>query len=221
MGRKHLLHIGTVIGLAAINLTSCKAPDPPDAGATPESPLTAPGVSQALAIHRAATLSELHYDLELSIPAARSEAIRGRITTTLELEASDAPLIFDFAQSPDHIQSVTAAGQPVTYEARNEHIVISASELQPGSNEITIEFIAGDSSLNRNEDFLYTLFVPDRARVALPVFDQPDLKARFDLQLEIPGDWTAIANGELASLDDSGPRHRYRFATTEPLPTYL
>ncbi|MEM7584007.1 MAG: M1 family aminopeptidase, partial [Acidobacteriota bacterium] len=47
------------------------------------------------------------------------------------------------------------------------------------------------------------------------------LKARFDLQLEIPGDWTAIANGELASLDDSGPRHRYRFATTEPLPTYL
>ena len=55
-----------------------------------------------------------------------------------------------------------------------------------GENLVEIEFIAGSTSLNRNPQFLYTLFVPDRARTAFPLFDQPDLKATYDLTLQLP-----------------------------------
>ncbi|MDX1567313.1 MAG: M1 family aminopeptidase, partial [Longimicrobiales bacterium] len=51
------------------------------------------------------------------------------------------------------------------------------------------------------EDYLYTLFVPDRAHAALPLFDQPDLKARFRLELEVPDGWRAISNGPVVGVE--------------------
>ena len=56
-------------------------------------------------------------------------------------------------------------GSPVTAELRDEHLIVP---LPDGGGPVTVEidFMAGDGSLNRQDDFLYTLFVPDRARVA-------------------------------------------------------
>ena len=55
-------------------------------------------------------------------------------------------------------------------------------------------FTAGDQSLNRNDEFLYTLLVPDRARTLFPCFDQPDMKALYTLSLEVPMTWKAVSN---------------------------
>ena len=82
-------------------------------------------------------------------------------------------------------------------------------------------FRAGDQSLNRNPDFLYSLFVPARAHLAFPCFDQPDLKARYTLELAVPADWEAVANGAELSRDTSGDRTRIRYGETQPIPTYL
>ena len=38
------------------------------------------------------------------------------------------------------------------------HVVIPESATQAGTNRIELEFTAGDEALNRNDDFLYTLF---------------------------------------------------------------
>ena len=65
--------------------------------------------------------------------------------------------------------------------------MLPAAALKPGATEVEIEFTAGDASLNRNPDFLYALFVPARAHLAIPVFDQPDLKARWTLDAHVPG----------------------------------
>ncbi len=94
----------------------------------------------------------------------------------------------------------------------------------PAKTKSAIDFIAGDEALNRNDDFLYTLFVPARAHLAFPCFDQPDLKARYKLALEIPPDWRAVANGaETEALSPSGKSAQrvVHFAETQPLPTYL
>ena len=66
----------------------------------------------------------------------------------------------------------------------NGHIVIDGKHLAKSFNRVDILFRAGDMSLNRNDDYLYTLFVPDRASTAFPCFDQPDMKARYSLTLE-------------------------------------
>ena len=87
----------------------------------------------------------------------------------------------------------------------------------------------GDEALNRSDDFLYTLFVPDRHHFSLPAFDQPNLKARWRLTLSVPDGWLAVGNAleeEAArtaaqETDGEPPRRIYRFAETRPLSSYL
>jgi aminopeptidase N len=100
-------------------------------------------------------------------------------------------------------------------------VVIPESALRKGPNRITIAFDAGDAPLNRGDDFLYTIFVPARAHEAFPCFDQPDLKARWTLSLEIPEEWTAVANGASTASEQRAGRRRFEFAATQPISTYL
>lgn len=179
------------------------------------------GVPETLAEQRSRTIRDLHYEISLAIPESREAAITGRIEASFELTEPGAPLVFDFAHAADRVHEVTLGDSPVAHTVENEHIVIPSTELQAGRQEVAIDFVAGDGSLNRNDDYLYTLFVPDRARVAIPVFDQPDLKARCTLHLEVPATWQAIANGELTGQEEAEDRRTFHFELTDPIPTYL
>ncbi len=180
------------------------------------------GVSYELAARRAATISDLRYDVHLVIPATRSEAVGGQVVASFEL-AEPGPVIFDFAQPAGSVHAVRLGGEPVPFEARNEHVIVApdAGGVAAGPVTVALDFTAGDGSLNRQDDFLYALFVPDRARVALPLFDQPNLKARFRLRLDVPSGWRAVANGSLAAHEIRGDRARFDFAATDPISSYL
>ena len=135
---------------------------------------------------------------------------------------ADAPLAFDFA--PDRaglLRAVSRGEEQVSIRHVNGHIIVPKESLQAGENRLTFTFDAGDAPLNRSADFLYTLFVPARAHLALPCFDQPDLKARWSLALEIPDTWEAISNGAEVGRDARDDRIRVRFAETPPVATYL
>ena len=179
------------------------------------------GVPEALARDRAAALGDLRYELTFSIPAAPVEPVHGRAVVRFTLE-SPRTVVLDFAQPPERIVSVTIGGKPAGFSAREGHLLIPPGVTSAGPNEIAIDFVAGNESLNRDAEFLYTLFVPARAHLAFPVFDQPDLKARYALTLEVPASWQAVANGVEMSRETVGAdRVRVRFAETPPLPTYL
>ena len=179
-----------------------------------------PGVSLDLAQYRSRTISDLRYDLAFDIPERIDEAVSGSLEVTFALERP-APVALDFAGPPEAVRHVTAAGEPVAYEVRDQHLLLPASATAAGENRVGVEFVAGDGALNRNTEFLYTLFVPDRARTAFPCFDQPDLKARYTLALTVPAGWQAVANGAVARVDSMGPRVTYHFQETAPLSTYL
>ena len=179
-----------------------------------------PGVTLALAERRAATIFNVHYDVRLAIPAERDRPVTGSVTASFTLTET-GPVIFDFAQPADSVHAVRAAGEPVDFEVRDEHVVVPAEAVSPGHNVVDIDFTAGDGSLNRQDDFLYTLFVPDRARVALPLFDQPSLKARFRLQLDLPAQWRAGGNGSLGAREMRGDRALLSFTETEAISSYL
>jgi aminopeptidase N len=183
------------------------------------------GVPFELSVTRARSITDLSYQLEFVIPDARQEPILGEVQIMFEW-AGDGSLALDFAAGVDQVQNLVANGEVVAPGPVNEHLLIPRSALRKGSNVIRVSFVAGDGSLNRADEFLYTLFVPDRARWAFPVFDQPDLKARFSLSLDLPPDWVAVANGaELevtgVSRPPAGDRVIYRFQETEPISTYL
>jgi aminopeptidase N len=183
-------------------------------------PALAPGVPEVLARERAGSISSLRYELAFRIPEKRAEAIRGLETVRFVLRAPHR-VVLDFAASRDRVSGVWVGDKPVEADFRGEHLILPAAATKAGENAIRIQFLAGDDSLNRNDDFLYTLFVPARARFAWPCFDQPDLKARYTLTLDVPANWQAVANGAELERVASGETTKVRFAETQPIPTYL
>ena len=196
---------------AIIFLAACSAP--PDE--------VQPGVAVELAQHRAATISNINYDLFFDIPADAEAPISGVAAISFELSDVSTPLQLDFRENPANIQRVGVNGQDADWTFANEHIVIPAAALNIDSNVIDIAIVAGSTSLNRNPEYLYTLFVPDRARTAFPLFDQPDLKATFDLSLGLPSDWVAMSNAPEQTTISSGLGTIVRFERTDLIPSYL
>jgi len=151
-----------------------------------EAPPAEPGVSLELAIFRKALISDIHYKLEFTIPEDEEQPMAGDLSLRFHLKNARADIPLDFRESQDHLESLVINDSHADIVFEKEHIILPSKLLQEGENRVDIKFKAGTSSMNRNPDYLYTLFVPDRARTAFPLFDQPDLKAFFELTLEIP-----------------------------------
>ena len=181
----------------------------------------AAGVSLDVAASRVAVISDLRYHLTLNVPKALAEPIAGTTRITFDRRDNTTPLVIDFETSRDHVKSVQANGAAAAFEYVNGHIVVPTTALTVGPNEIVVAFNAGNDPLNRSADFLYALFVPARARQAIPVFDQPDLKARWTLTLTYPAGWQAASNGIESSTALAPGAVTATFAETEPLSTYL
>jgi aminopeptidase N len=180
------------------------------------------GISETLARERAARISNVRYDLAFTIPAVRAQPVTGRALIRFSLSSATDPVILDY--EPDRagiLRRVEANGTETTIRQVNGHIIIPKDALQTGDNSLSLDFNAGDASLNRNDDFLYSLFVPARAHLAFPCFDQPDLKARWSLALDVPDGWQTLANGAELERETAGGRTRVRFAGTQPISTYL
>ncbi|WP_298549411.1 M1 family aminopeptidase [uncultured Parabacteroides sp.] len=204
------------IGIVSIAfLSACGSP-------APDAALLQPGVSRELARFRKEHFEGVRYHLFFSIPENRGEAVTGKAEITLAVREKQ-PVIIDFRGEPEQVASVLLNGRKVPYTVKDEHIVIGAREAADGENRVTVEFTANDQSLNRRDEFLYTLLVPDRARTLFPCFDQPDMKSLFTLSLEVPSSWQAVANGAVEQVDSTSVagRRRISFRETEPLSTYL
>ncbi len=162
------------------------------------------GVSRALAEYRSAHISDVWYDLRFEVPSLRSEPVYFEETVLFDW-TGDEDLQIDFQGDARQLsQELLVNDKRVKTILRNEHIVIPAECLVQGGNSVSMCGYSGDKALNRSDDYLYTLFVPDHARSVFPCFDQPDLKARFTLDLSVPDDWVSISN-----------------ETKKPIPTYL
>ncbi len=179
------------------------------------------GVSLELAKYRKSVLSNINYRLHFTIPEDKNTPITATEKVTFDLADPEKGLQLDFRDDASKIKAVRVNGASVPVQHMHEHLIINAEALRRGKNTVDIEFIAGDTSLNRNEGYLYTLFVPDRARTAFPVFDQPNLKSTYDLTLDVPEKWTALSNGLEVSNDAMADRRVFKFATSDKIPSYL
>lgn len=106
---------------------------------------------------------------------------------------------------------------------------ISLPQAVSGSARLEIEYsapfgqsLAGLYKVSESgEDYAFTQFEAISARKAFPGFDEPGIKAPFDITLIVPENSVAISNTPEISSELKDGMKVVRFATSKPLPTYL
>ncbi|MBZ4036359.1 peptidase M1 [Flavobacterium sp. 17A] len=179
------------------------------------------GVSEQLSQFRKHQIANVQYVLNFDIPNQKIEDINSHLVLNLALSDLSQPLYLDFKEKSQNIKEVSANGKKITIVHEKGHIIIPVGSLISGKNTISISFIAGNLSLNRNDDFLYTLLVPDRASTLFPCFDQPDIKATYKLSLSVPKDWKVLAGADVKEKVEKGNFTAYTFGESDKMSTYL
>ena len=182
---------------------------------------------RAEAVERAARIRGVRYALDFDLAEDRS-TYAGHARIDVELQPSQDPLFLDFR---GRATSLRVNGRPLEPDQRDHRLWLPA-DLLSDATRVEVEYenefdVTGDGfhhfvDPEDGATYLYTNFEPFAAHRLFPCFDQPDLKARFELTVSAPGSWTVVsaeAAARTAPLPDG--RRRHEFPPTAPFSTYL
>ncbi len=186
-----------------------------------------PNLTRDQAVERAALLTVDSYRIGLDLtdgdgkPGERTF----RSTTTVTFDAlAGADTVIDIAA--DTVRSATLNGRDLDVSGYDESTGIALSALAD-RNVLVVDadcrYSNTGEGLHRfvdpvdSEVYLYSQFETADAKRMFACFDQPDLKATFDVSVTAPQHWQVVSNGATASAVDG----RYTFATTPRMSTYL
>lgn len=178
------------------------------------------GIPLKMAEYRHSQVSNVVYTLSFDIPEEKASPIPSRLDLKLDLQDLSQPLYLDFNADGSLLKELVVNGEKQAINHQKEHVII-ADHLQKGQNAIQITFDAGELSLNRNDDFLYTLLVPDRASTLFPCFDQPNIKAKYILDIKAPNGWKVLCGAPVQESSEEHGKTHYQFKESDPMSTYL
>lgn len=172
-----------------------------------------------------------HYSLTLT-PDLTAATFTGEETIDVVLDAASKTITLNATEIK--FSSVKAGTQTaeVSLDAGKEQASFTFPRALPaGKVTLSIRYtgILNDKlrgfylSKTKARNYAVTQFEPTDARRAYPSFDEPALKATYDITLVIEAADTGISNTEIIS-DVPGPvagKHTLRFATTPKMSTYL
>ncbi|MFF6997037.1 aminopeptidase N [Streptomyces sp. NPDC008313] len=171
---------------------------------------------------RAKHLDVHHYTIDLDLTTG-DETFDSH--TVIQFTArTDADTFVEL--KPAQLRSATLDGQPLDPGTLTENR-LPLTALTAGRHELrvhaTMRYSRTGEGMHRftdptdGETYVYTqLFMEDVQRV-FAAFDQPDLKAVFDLTVTAPDGWSVLANGITEHLGDN----RWKARTTPLISTYL
>ncbi|MDX3230914.1 aminopeptidase N [Streptomyces sp. ME19-01-6] len=178
-----------------------------------------------------ARLIEVHrYTLDLDL--TRGDEIFGS-TTTIRFSARQSDVDTFAELSPAALHRVVLDGQELPLDDADDVIAdgrLPLTGLAEGEHELRVET---DMSYSRTgegmhrftdpadgETYLYTMCCMSDAGGVFVGFDQPDLKAVFEVHVTAPPEWTVLGNG-IATRVGEPHEGRWRLAPTPPISTYL
>ncbi|MEZ4871536.1 MAG: hypothetical protein R2827_04660 [Bdellovibrionales bacterium] len=135
----------------------------------------------------------VHYDQKFSL--TKGDTYSGTTTIKFDFTTVGQQLRVDFYEGK--IQELKLNGGPVTYKYDGVGIYIPVDQFAPGPQSLEIQFEKNYSKtgagLYRFEDpednriYVYTDLQPFDANQVFPCFDQPDLKATYQMSVSAPG----------------------------------
>jgi aminopeptidase N len=176
---------------------------------------------------RAATVSTHSYRVELDL--TRGEDVFGSLTTARFDAVPGATTFIDLVAR--RVQAVTLNGRPLDVAEVVDDGRITLGPLAE-HNDLTVvadgAYTRTGEGLHRFVDpvdgqvYLYSQFEVADARRVFACFDQPDLKATFELEVTAPLGWTVVSNERPAADPVPGPEHTvWSFPPTPRLSTYV
>ncbi len=190
-----------------------------------------PNLTRDQAVERAALVTVDSYQISLDVtdgngaPGERTF----RSTTSVAFDAlAGADTVIDIAA--DTIRSATLNGQQIDVSGYDESTGIPLRGLA-NRNVVIVDadcrYSNTGEGLHRfvdpvdGETYLYSQFETADAKRTFACFDQPDLKATFDIRVTAPTHWQVISNGATESVEDSEKSSVHTFAATPRMSTYL
>ncbi len=169
------------------------------------------------------------YQLSLEIDP-RADDYRGEVVIALEIGAPTTEIALHAAGLVIDEARLDGAPLAVALEPARERVNLSRATPVSGAASLALRFRGrlqrGLRGLYKVADghrvYALTQFEPADARRAFPCFDEPAMKATFEVTLTVPADLDALSNG--AALETRGlpsGHKRIRFAETPVLSTYL
>ncbi len=186
-----------------------------------------PNLTRDQAVERAAliTVDSYRIDLDLTDGDGKPGERTFRSTTTVTFDAlAGADTVIDIAA--DTVRSATLNGRDLDVSDYDESTGISLSGLAE-HNVVVVDadcrYSNTGEGLHRfvdpvdDEVYLYSQFETADAKRTFACFDQPDLKATFDVSVIAPQHWQVVSNGATVSAVDGV----HTFAATPRMSTYL
>lgn len=183
-------------------------------------------LTRTKAQERAALLETEHYLIELDLTGASETTFESKTTVAFRSKNPGAETFIELIA--EEVRSATLNGAAVDVSAYSQDKGLVLSNLAE-HNELVVDAVCRYSrsgqGLHRfvdpadNSVYLYTQFETADAKRMFACFDQPDLKAVFELKVKAPAEWEVVSNAELASVEEDGALRV--FAPTKRLSTYL
>ncbi|MBA6352128.1 aminopeptidase N [Colwellia sp. BRX8-4] len=178
---------------------------------------------------RAKQVSNVSYKLSVTIDN-KSESFSGSTELLFDLvENNQNDLTIDFDEGT--IKSLKVNGKVVKFSYEKWFITIPASELTAGKQSITIDYqrpySTDGSGFHRfvdpknGEVYLYTDFEPYDANRLFPHFDQPDLKASYEIQVTAPAHWQIISATRETTISENGDNKVWSFPASARFSSYV
>jgi aminopeptidase N len=190
-----------------------------------------PNLTREQAVERAALVTVDNYRITLDLTAGDGKPGERtfRSVTTVEFDAlAGADTYIDIAA--DTIRSAVLNGRDIDVSGYDEATGIPLTGLD-GHNVLVVDadcrYSNTGEGLHRfvdpvdGEVYLYSQFETADAKRMFACFDQPDLKATFDVTVTAPSHWEVISNGATFGVEDDGAAKRHTFAATPRMSTYL
>jgi aminopeptidase N len=190
-----------------------------------------PNLTRDQAVERAALVTVDRYHIELDLTDGRGNpgAETFRSITTVEFESlPGAETFIDLAAR--RIRSATLNGRPIDVSGYDESTGVPLTVLDK-HNVLVVDadchYSNTGEGLHRfvdpvdGEVYLYSQFETADAKRMFACFDQPDLKAAFDVVVTAPAHWEVISNGAVESIRGEGPARVHTFVRTPRISTYL
>ena len=175
-------------------------------------------------------IADVDYKISVALDD-ENESFTGTVVAETKLAKKlSQPLTIDFTGGA--VEKVTVGGQEIPFEYNDYFISIAPEHLQLGDNEIAITYShpysTDGSGLHRFQDpedgnvYLYTHFEPYKANRFFPHFDQPDLKARYSVDVKAPADWQVVTTAREAKIEKSGDGYKHwHFPQTKKFSSYI